>query len=529
VHPGRQAALALAIGLAVSLHDPSAPAALAKGVLLCIVGVATLALALPAIVRGDRSISASGACWLLLVGWLAASLWRSPGADALLPWVGASALMLGVDDAEVVAGRAAAVILASAGVSTCIAFAAGARGVALHGGMGNPNWLGIVIAVALPLALDRLGPAGRIERACVAVSACASLPALVLAQSYVAWVGLGAAALIVLRGRWRLAALAPLCALLLGHVSGELSASLAGRVWIWRASADAAMARPLLGHGLGGFTTAFFDAQGARLAPMELDAASVAFVNARSAHGDWLQLAVEGGLAAPLSFAACIALAARGHWRAGQAALLVIAIAAIADAPLQLPAVVALLALVLAASPPLSPRRADGALALAVLAMCALLLPRGATSWIAARRIAQDAPPTLRVAHTARAAEGAPHDGSAAFAHGLALLEVGQAARALEELRRAEPLHADVALRIALGNAALAAGEDPVPHYRRALEWHPASFRAHLNLAEAYRRRGDLEHADEHLTDARQLWPHHPKLLLISEQLRRDRLEAATR
>ena len=49
------------------------------------------------------------------------------------------------------------------------------------------------------------------------------------------------------------------------------------------------------------------------------------------------------------------------------------------------------------------------------------------------------------------------------------------------------------------------------------------------DAAEALRRAGNLEGAERELAAARELQPNHPKLQRIAEQLRRDRIDAATR
>jgi hypothetical protein len=64
---------------------------------------------------------------------------------------------------------------------------------------------------------------------------------------------------------------------------------------------------------------------------------------------------------------------------------------------------------------------------------------------------------------------------------------------------------------------------------RRALELHPARFAAHANLAEAARRAGELPLAERHLAAAKELQPHHVKLREITERIRRDRIDDASR
>jgi hypothetical protein len=50
-------------------------------------------------------------------------------------------------------------------------------------------------------------------------------------------------------------------------------------------------------------------------------------------------------------------------------------------------------------------------------------------------------------------------------------------------------------------------------------------FRAHVNLAEAFQRNGDLEEASAHLAIARDLYPGHPRIPPIAERIEKARAE----
>lgn len=610
---GQRGAALLGVGaaLAALIHDPQAAAADAKRAALLAAAAAGLAAALGRTARGGPagSMGWAGALWIAFVGWSGVSVaWgRAPGVGTLEAWGGATGLMIAAamlpgagSRSRRAAGVAAAGIGGGSALIALAQYAAGARGFAVHGGHGNPNWLGLVLAIALPLTLD-LAAALRREKAwtwmLVAALVVAQAPALYLSRSRVAWVAtavtlLGWAATAMLGRRGRAAALGLLAAagigaaVLSGARAGELAeamreaqeaaeeatatpaqgagegeaplaAAWEGRNWIWQASADAAAAALPLGVGLGGFAHAYLDAQGERLAGLDAPTASRRFLNATTAHNDWIQAAVEGGAPGLLLLAAAIGAglsgARRGQWRGGAASLVAFAICGLGDSPMHQPAAAALVALTLGAARAPSPgvagaggasgrarRRprprgpgARRALLIGALVAAAILLAAAARSWIAARWVsaARDAAPATRVSLLERAARLDPWNGEAALSLGLARLELGDAAGALPELLRSRELLANVGTEVAIGNAQVALGEPEraAAAYARALRWSPGSFRAHANAVEAMVRLGRLDEADRHLAAARSLWPGHPKLGPITERLRRARVDAGTR
>jgi tetratricopeptide (TPR) repeat protein len=312
-----------------------------------------------------------------------------------------------------------------------------------------------------------------------------------------------------------------------GDVPAPLA--LAGRVWIWRASGDAALTYLPFGAGLGRFPHAFLDAQGARLAELGPGEAARRFQNATSAHDDYLEVTVDSGLPALLllggALAAGLAAHARGRaaWPAGAATVLVFAVCALGDSPLGQPAAVGLLALVLAAGRRPA-RRTRAVPALAWLGAAALLAPTLA-AYLAMRRatLADDAAPPERLARLASAARLDPRSGEIALSLGLAELSLGDAAAALPELERSRALLANVGTDVAIGNAQLLLGDPTAADaaYRRALAHDPGSFRAHANRIEALRQLGRLDEAAHELAVARQLEPTHPGLDALADRLGR--------
>jgi len=544
---GPAVVLAVAVALAALGYDPSAPAVAPKTAVLLVVGLSVLALSLPAAIRSRRlALSTGGVGWLLLCGWGLLSLaWADhPQLGDLSIWLGGGAILVYASQLDESQGRAAAqwaAVLIGAGSALALAVqaVAGARGIALHGLHGNPNWLGLVLATTLPLQLEPLA-ADRVRRTArwwlVVVSVVLALSALLVSGSRVAWLAVAVAALACGRGRVRygVAGVAAV-ALTYAWVAGDLARSLGGRWWVWRTSFNASVMGLPQGHGMGDFPHAFLQAQGVRLAGLPPEQAAATFENATTAHQDWLQLGCEGGLVAPLLLAAIVVVSfvrLRHSWRAGAASLLVVGVCALGDAPLRQPAVIAVFCLVLAATPRLKRRPTDVVLAAATLLAVIVMLPAAASRWLGARQLtaARDLPLTERVAQLSRTVEVDPRSGELQLALGLAHLESGDPGAALARLQRSRALLANVGTEVAIGNAHLGLGATPaaIGAYQRALALHPALFRAHANLAEALRLAGELDRAARHLEVARELMPHHPKLQRLAEQLRRDRIDAAT-
>jgi tetratricopeptide (TPR) repeat protein len=524
----------LAAGLAAAalIHDPSAPAASAKTPLLLLCAVAWLALVLPAIGRGDRpSATPGGYAWGLVFAGLAFSL-RSGGAPLALALPAAGLVLslagagLEAEARAALASRVAMLVLLGSGAATAWQLA---RGAPLHGLHGNPDWLGLCVVAALPLACHRL-------RAPMLVPVVVGVATLLASQSRSAWAGALVAAVLLLRGRPRALALGGGAVAVAAAVwFTDVGAAWQGRLWIWRHAWRALAEAPILGHGAGRFGFAYLDAQGQSLAALPLDVAAARFSNATTAHHDALHLAVEAGAPVSLALLAAFAFTAwrlRERWPAGAASLAAVAVAGLGDVALLQPAVVCLSALVLSAAP-LEPRRSDGLFALVALAAAAALLPEAIGSWTAERRLtrARAAPLAERRSILTQAAAQAPRHGELALELGLTHLALGDAEAALPWLGRSRARFANVGTDVAAGNAELALGHDDeaIAAFERALAWHPARFAAQLNLAEALRRRGDLEGARAHLAAARDLQPNHPKLRALADALRRSEADAATR
>lgn len=583
-------ALAAATATAAVAYDPRAPAADPKRALALLLAVVALAAAVvrpasegPAVPGAvPRAVPRAVRAFVGFVAWSGVTLaWGAPaGARDLAAWVaaaGAAVVILRwpIDEARRTAERAAVLAGgAAAGIATAQRLS-GARGLFVHGGQGNANWLGLLLALTLPLTI---GLAVRLHReraakAGVAVAAAGAIQivGLALSHSRVAWAAtaLVAAALTaaLVRGappaRWRvLAVIGVALAIAVPFAAFEGSAAEArapaavenedvpvaiawkGRVWIWRSSADAAASSLPFGVGLGGFAHAYLEAQGLRLAELEPKVASRRFLNATTAHQDWLEVLVDAGLPALTLLALALGCgaraAARGGWPAGAAAIAAVAVCAAGDSPLRQPGVVLVLGLVLGGCadpwPDIAPNersRKLGALArVGLLLAAAWLLAVSVSTWIGARRLtaAKEALPGERRALLAAAARVDPRSGEIALERGLLELSSGDAEAALVALRRSWSLLANIGTEVAIGNAEASLGrpEAAIEAYQAALRRHPGSFRAHANVTQPLLALGRIDEADRHLAIATQLWPGHPRLAEMREQIRRARSDRAT-
>lgn len=573
-------ALATATAIAAVAYDPRAPAADPKRALGLLVVVVALATAVARPGREERRVPAPVLAFAGFVAWSGVTLlWGVPaGARDLAAWVAGAGLAVASLHWPVAARRrlaehAAALTGAAAAAIAVGQRLTGARGLFVHGGQGNANWLGLLLALTLPLTLGlaaRLHRAGLPRARAAAVAVLLQLAGLALSHSRVAWAAsalvltalavtrlapsprrllplAGVLVALALPAAWwaagRSSPAAPVASAAAVAEGEDVPVPIAwkGRVWIWRCAAAAAVDALPFGVGLGGFGAAYLDAQGERLAPLEARAASRRFLNATSAHQDWIEVLVDAGLPAlallALALAAGLRAAARGGWPEGAAALAALAGCAAGDSPLRQPGVVLLLGLVLAgcadpagtraAGPPLRP-----ALRLGLLLAAAWLLSISVSGWLAARRLtsARSALPGERSALLDGAARLDPRSGEIALARGLLALETGDAEAALPELRRARRLLANVGTDVALGNAEVLLGrpEAALVAYDAALRRHPGSFRARANVTQPLLSLGRLEEAERHLAVAAALWPGHPRLAEMAEQVRRARIDRAT-
>ena len=539
---------AISAALAGLAWDPGAPAADPKRFLVMLVAVVALA----AHHRRAHPPEIAPAS-LLFVGFVAASAlslcWgRGGGWRDLLTLAGAALLVVAAsqrsrDEAAAIARITATVLGGAAALWALAQVMMGARGLAIHGGQGNPNWLGLLLAATLPLSLSAVLRAGCETRGkrLFAMLALAQIPALLLARSRTAWIALAVAAVAGLADR-RLPirrsvavglALATGAAVTLIFVGAQFGAlrSLEGRAWIWRIAARAAIDALPWGQGMGAFPRLFLDGQSSALAALPIGEAGRRFVNATTAHNEWLQIAMETGAPGLALFVAAIGCGIvacrRAGARAEAATLIAFAVSAIADSPLRQSGAVIPMALALACAPRtvrLAPRPVLGRVvspALGLLAAAALL-PIAGSTWLGARlaTAARDADPDRKLALLSRAAAIDPRSGAIAFALGLAHLERGEPVAALVDLERSRPLLAQVGNEVAIGNAQLLAGDAgaAAAAYDRALRLDPGSFRARVNLVVALRRLGRDADADLQLRRARRLWPHHPALAEIGDE-----------
>jgi hypothetical protein len=530
--------LGLFVALAALAYDPGALAAEPKTVLLLVVAVVLSALAATGKLRAGLTLPLGFAiafgAWTLLRGGLSSS----------------GALIASLVLAFVVAGlpRSKRIELASwsgiavgtgAALIAALQWLGGARGMELHGGMGNPNWLGLLLAVTLVPTLLSLP-----KQRWLAVAAVLQLFAWGVAESRAAWIALPIGLLVAFAARrvrlgWPLAVALVIASVVgarlsVGGASGAL-ASLAGRFWIWKSSLAAALHALPFGTGVDRFSDAYLAEQGHFLLGLDVAEASRTFVHATTAHNEWLHAFTTLGVVGLLLLVALVATGIDGVARrfpAGAGALGALAVGASADVPLHVPAIVVVTSLVLATAQRRT-LRGNRIAALAALALCAVLLESSVRQWRATRLAtrARDAVPAVRAELLRRAATLTPGSAEAQFAWGADQVERGDLSAGLATLQRSRALSAAVSTDVAIGNALVELGRPAEARtaFARALGKNPGSFRAHANLAVALGNLGDFAAAERELAAAQKLYPGHPKLARIRESLRRKRLERETR
>lgn len=546
-------ALTLGLVLAACAWWPGSTAASSKLLVLSALGLLVVAPALPRWWADRARLSGAGAAWCLAGHWATQTVTSgSPSGAAQAALIVASLLLLlrlARLDREARVAVAQATSLGVALVTSTVLgvqLALGARGLALHGGHGNPNWAGVVLALSAPGAVAFAGRAGRGAQLAVGVLVGA---ALALTWARVAWlaiaVGALAGALLARRARPRRpGARAPWLALGLGvalclasvtlvrrvaPTTQPWSQALAGRVFIWRVSADVALARAPFGAGTGSFAAEYLSEQGRALAPLSPAAAARRFSNATSAHSEYLDAAVERGAPGVALYLGVLLLALIGLVRAaawdGAATVITLAVASTAESALSLPAVVIVLVPWLAVASAETPRLSlpEHLVALVTIVLTAASLPGSLGRWRSERAVSGslDAGPVERFAALDRAVRLSPTNGEAWLERGLLAQQVGASEAAVADLTLSYELLPNVGTLIALGNVALANGRPgaAATRYEQALALHPGSLRAHAGLALARVRLGSLDSARAHLSAAREIAPGTPELDLVASEL----------
>lgn len=553
----------LALGLALLVWDPRATAHAPKGFAICalaLVGAAWGAFRKAPLVL-SRPLAAAGA-------WLAWScltlLWGSSGA---LPEssVGIAALLLAllgsatwsVAELRLALHKLAVFLGVSCSAWALYQYAAGARGNYVHGGMGNPNWLGMLLALTVLLSLSRRDALKSANgRLIPALSLTPQLAALYLVEARVAWVALFAAlvfgALSIRTAffrrtaphlAWVCAVVAPLAAWGASpSSSGGWQEALAGRRFLWRSALEALSLHPsrlIGGFGAGSFPGAFLEGQGSLLSSLSDRSAARAFQAVQSAHSDWLQTLLEQGVVGWLCLVAWFWLALRAKreaWIPGEMTLVALMVCAIADAPLRQPAILALGLLVTAAlggdafgHVPRLRRLPIWWFGLALLAVGTRV---GAGRWLGERAstLAKEHP-ERRETELRRAVRLDPYSAQARLELAVTLLDSAQADASLEQAVRSEELAGSLGAELVRAKALsrlgrFAESRDALLEARR---FSPGSFRVNLGLAAVELELGQLDLAEASLRRATSVLPGDPRLEPLREQLKRARQERELR
>ncbi|MES2202069.1 MAG: O-antigen ligase family protein [candidate division FCPU426 bacterium] len=217
-------------------------------------------------------------------------------------------------------------------------------GARAHATLGNPDFWGGYLVLVLPFALD-----GALKRWRGLPVFFLLFAGLVLSQTRAAWLAFGVSALLLtaLRVRGQDFKAARLAVLSLGCLSVVLLFSFSnplnpsgmkslgrlasitdlkgegaqGRFFLSKVAGRIALRHPVKGTGAGHYTDAYLREQGVLLASPEHKGQPYRFT--RDAHNDWLQLAAESGVLAPLLLALAIFLALRATRSAALATALI--------------------------------------------------------------------------------------------------------------------------------------------------------------------------------------------------------------
>jgi tetratricopeptide (TPR) repeat protein len=532
------------------------------------VALTLAAIALALSLSFTRVFPRANRAWLVglaYVAWTALSaLWGAEGAVLGLGVplaavaLGSVSATLGTERAGFIANRSGLLVGGVLALWVLAGFVAGRRGFALHAGLGNPNWAGLVLAVAWPLAItDPL-----VARASVALRVLLSAAfamALVATDSRAGAVaGVVGCAVVVLgraparlRAAWGTGAVAlvALAVIALSSAPGvdhertasaRAETSLRGRLFIHRISAEVAFEHLPFGAGLGRFHTTFLERQGRALAELAPAEAAERYENATTAHQDFLEALLEAGPIALMLLVAALALGLlqqlRRGFYGGAGALAAASTAALADSPFRETPTPILLALVFAALPAAPgtatprTRRAWQLLQVALLAATAALLPKafGALASSHARQLALDTEPRARRDLLLRAVELDPANAAVVLELGTARLELGDHDGALRDFERAERLDGGLTTAVALGNTLLES-ESPreaLAHFERAVALHPGSFRARVGLAETLRRLARFAEAELQAAVAVRLLPGDTRARALLDAIREQRADS---
>lgn len=465
---------------------------------------------------------------------------RRPGTrravtDGLAPWLAAAGLCVAVFFAL---GRLPGVSFFSIGT------------LADSSTMGNPDFVAEYLACVAPagLAIAGLGigawrarrgayGAGWAVAGSVLPAAAATILVLIPSLTGRLAAAAGVATFVVLsvlrRSRWPRPTAVIGAAVAVFIVAGAwlgVRQADEGRSFLYEVSVDAALDRPLVGQGIGGFARTWLGAQGERL--QEDRTARKWWTNARHAHNQPLQVWVERGLLAMLLLAAFwvyhlwlairMGMAGNAIPASVMAAALVCSLGSVTYDQVPFRMLLFLLAGTAGDGPSILPP-----------------LSRMPRAWMAAARVLAVAagiallvlPPWHALAdfHFVRgnfqtACRLEPANGRSLYYLGVEKMRAGDSREAARLLELAAKLRPNLNGLITLGNVLTRAHrlDEAEAPYLQAIAWKPDFAPAFANLAVLYHRKGQPETAWRYALRAVSLRPSDPDYRRIHKEVCRD-------
>lgn len=432
----------------------------------------------------------------------------------------------------------------------------------LHGGqfkiystLGNPNYVGGYLAVVIPASLGLIifhGLKGKkiLLLACIALSLC--VLAVVYSHSRGAMISSGLSILILLgvassrrikSTKWILIALLLLVIIAviinmgvkrIDERTGRTSAQW--RLFTWRAMVEMIKERPILGWGAGSLNLVYLEYQANLLDNVDdLTAKTSASGVLKRAHNEYLQLAAEEGLAAPILFTIFIFICTRAAFKGEPityglgASMISFAILSLTNFPLRLPAIgypfFVFAGLSLSSQKSIEVKlEARGLLRRGVWLIAAILIMAQAAYYCCEKIVSEvsftqgfycynNNMPAQALEYFRKALKWTPNDGITRLYSGICLSQLKRREEAKKAILDSLETYCEMYSFLELGNLYAVTREYEKAIYLLQLCTRivPMDPQPHFSLAYAYYAKGDYQRAIEQYKEVISLDPDYPE------------------